>query len=126
MAAYVIWMDSKEGKVFDLTPEGTKARHIHTHGHKNKPQPYGDHNGEHHRANEGLYKDIAESVKDAKEIILMGPADAKLHFKAYLEKHYAHSLAKKIVAVETVDHPTDNQILANARKFFKTYDLFQG
>ncbi|MBI3556281.1 MAG: translational machinery protein [Deltaproteobacteria bacterium] len=118
-------MDSKEGKVFDLLPEGTKVRHLHTHGHKYKPQPGGDHNEAHQHGLDGFFKQLADSIKDAKEVIVLGPSEAKVHFKSYLEKHFAHTLAKKIVAVETVDHPSDNQILAQARKFFKAYDAFQ-
>ena len=119
MASYVIWMDSKEGKIFDLLPEGPKVRHLHTHGHKNRMPPYGDNNSEHHHHLDAFFKEIADSIKDAKEVIVLGPSEAKLHFKSYLEKHFAHTLATKLVAVETVDHPTDNQILAHARKFFK-------
>jgi len=49
---------------------------------------------------------------------------AKDHFKTHLETHHTAGLAKRIIGMEVVDHPTDNQILAASRKFFKTYDLF--
>ena len=125
MASYVIWMDSKEGKIFDLEPEGTKVRHLHTHGHKHRPQPGGDGNKDHNHGLDPFFKEIANSIKDAKEVIVLGPSEAKLHFKNYLEKHFAHTLAKSVVAVEAADHPTDNQILAHARKFFKAFDAFR-
>lgn len=125
MASYVIWMDSKEGKIFDLVPEGTKVRHLHTHGHKHPSQPGGDNNKDHHHGLDVFFSEIAASIRGAKEIIVLGPSEAKLHFKSYLEKHFGNTLAKKLIAVETVDHPTDNQILAHGRKFFKEYDAFQ-
>jgi hypothetical protein len=31
-------------------------------------------------------------------------------------------IAKRIIGIETVDHPTDGQILAYAKKFFKKFD----
>ncbi len=125
MTSYVIWMDSKEGKVFGLVPEGSKVKHLHTHGHQTHPQHGGDNNREHNHGLDPFFKEMAESIKDAKEVIVLGPSDAKLHFKTYLDKHFAHTIAKAVVAVEASDHPTDNQILAHARKFFKTFDAFQ-
>jgi hypothetical protein len=57
----------------------------------------------------------------------MGPGLAKNHFKDHLASHQANTLAKKIIGMETIEgfeHKTENQMLASARKFFKTYDLF--
>jgi hypothetical protein len=39
----------------------------------------------------------------------------------YIEQHNPQ-LKKIIAGVETVDHPTDGQIVAMARKFFKVTD----
>lgn len=117
MSSFVVWMDSKEGKIFELSPEGKSVKHVRTHGAK--------HHHESHQQNlDGFYKELAESIKNAKEVVVIGPSDAKLHFKAYLGKHFTNTIAKKVVAFETVDHPTDNQILEHARKFFKAYDAF--
>jgi stalled ribosome rescue protein Dom34 len=123
MGSYVIWLDSKESRIFELVPDGPKIKYIHAHGIRHKLPAYGDHNSEHHHGHDKFFKEIADSINDAKELIVLGPSEAKVHFKAYLEKHFANTLAKKLVAVETVDHPTDNQILAHARRFFKAYDL---
>ena len=39
----------------------------------------------------------------------------------YLMKHHA-LVADKVLSVETVDHPTDNQLVAFAKKYFKKAD----
>jgi hypothetical protein len=55
------------------------------------------------------------------EILLVGPATAKLELLRYIEKH-DHALGAKIVGIETVDHPTDGQLVAYAKKYFKRVD----
>ncbi len=67
------------------------------------------------------YHRVAEALKGATEILIVGPAQAKLQ----LIKHFhAHDpdLMKKVVGVETVDHPTDGQLVAYARKYFLAKD----
>jgi hypothetical protein len=43
------------------------------------------------------------------------------HFVKYVHQH-AHALEPKIVGVETVDHPTDGQIVAYAKTYFLAAD----
>jgi hypothetical protein len=42
-----------------------------------------------------------------------------------VEKHRA-AVSKQIVAYEVVDHPTENQLVAMARKYFLRYDRMHG
>ncbi|MEK6578144.1 MAG: translational machinery protein [Bdellovibrionota bacterium] len=127
MAAYVVWIDSREAKVFKLSPEGTQIHHLHTHGKKHHSEPHGKQHATHHHPEwEILFKDVTQSIADAKEVLIMGPGEAKTHLKTHIETHHKHDLAKTIVGMQTVDHPTENQILAESRKFFKSFDTFQG
>lgn len=122
MANYVIWLDSEKAQIFNLTTKGPVKSHLekksinhHTHDkHHNHTDPATDH----------FFHDLSNTIKDAEEILLIGPGLAKTHFKTYLENHHLAALAKKIIGTENSDHPTDNQILATARKFFQKYDLF--
>lgn len=123
MAAYVVWLDSREAKVFGLLPSGVEPHHVKAHGKKHHDQPHGKHQEAHHPEAEGVFKELSAILKDASQVLLLGPGESKTHFKTYLERHSAGTLAKKIVGVETVDHPSDNQILEHARAFFKKYDL---
>lgn len=51
----------------------------------------------------------------------MGPSTAKLAFLKFVHKS-DHTLEPKIVGVETVDHPTDRQLVAYANTYFKRVD----
>lgn len=121
MSDYIVWLDSVKAHVFELNSESS-ASHIKRvdfeHSSKNKKTNH-DHHG-----NEVLFKEIAEKMSDGNKLLLMGPGLSKNQFHTYLADHHSHSLAKKVVGVETCDHPTDNQVLAIARKFFVHYDLF--
>lgn len=124
MAIYVIWMDSEKAQIFNLKTTGIvkthleKDKHLGNHHTQNKKDHHGDPASEHY------FRDLAGRMKDAEEILILGPGLAKNHFKSHLETHHEQNLAKKIVGVENSDHPTDNQILAAARKFFETYNLY--
>lgn len=124
MSAYVIWIDSVEAKLFNLSQKGQSPKHIHAHGHKHHKDPHGKHSEKHHPESESVFKDLCPLIHDASEVLLIGPGEAKTAFKSYLDKHFSTTLAKKVVGVETVDHPTEPQIKEIARKFFKTFDLF--
>lgn len=67
------------------------------------------------------YHDIVEALKGSQEILVVGPAQAKLQLIKYMHAH-EHSTAEKVVGVETVDHPSDGQLVAYARKYFVAKD----
>jgi stalled ribosome rescue protein Dom34 len=122
MADYVVWLDSEKAQIYSLTTSGVKKSHFeksgmdhHTH---NKRDHSSDSNLEH------FFRDLAIQLKDVEHLLILGPGLAKNHFKTHLETHHTAGLAKKIVGIENSDHPTDNQILAKARKFYTTYNLF--
>lgn len=122
MAHHVLWIDSVSALIFHLTPGGIEKTHLErknvTHHTFNKKDHHGDTN------TENFYRDLSSQLSNAEEILIIGPGLAKNHFKTYLETHHKNDLARRIVGVKNSDHPTDNQILAAAREFFRTYNLF--
>ena len=64
---------------------------------------------------------MAESFADAGAVLIAGPGAAKNELVSHIGKHDP-KLKKLIVAVETVDHPSDGQLVAHARKYFKAED----
>ena len=122
MKKYVIWLDSEIAKIFALNVSGIEKSSLkkggmdhHLHNKKDNP---GDSHLDH------FFRDLAAKIHLADELLILGPGRAKSDFRNYLEVHEHTKLFKKIVGFENSDHPTDNQIFATARQFFKTYDLF--
>lgn len=116
MSAYVVWMDSGHAKIFHLKGGAVAAskavRHEHDHHTANK-------NDSKHKDSPRFFQDVAEHLRTPDDrVLLVGPGVSKNHFVTYLENHHQKDLARRIVGTESMDHPTDAQIVAFARKYF--------
>jgi hypothetical protein len=58
---------------------------------------------------------------DAGTVLVMGPANTKSKLVKHTSQHDP-GLMKIIVGVKTVDHPSDAQLVAHARHYFKAED----
>ena len=76
-------------------------------------------------ANEQFLHAVAQALETAGEILVVGPGTAKLELLKHVQRHH-RALADKIVGVETVDHPTDKQLVSLARKYFQAEDRMRG
>jgi stalled ribosome rescue protein Dom34 len=117
-----VWIDPKEAKIFHIVTEGfdvtqVKAPHHHL---TRKAEEQGTHAG-----SERYFHEVATALKDAEEILLVGPSSAKLDFFRYVHKH-DHALEPKILGIETLDHPTDGQLVAYVRHYFYGKDQMLG
>lgn len=122
----VVWLDHAEAHVMHFTSEDVEKftahasdRHPHLH-HKRGSVGGGHQTGEPH-----YYDKIAKLLEGAGEILVVGPGNAKLELVRHFDKHQ-HLLGAKIVGVETVDHPSDGQLVAHARKYFLAKDRMIG
>lgn len=114
----VVWIDHREAHVIEFNPTDAetsvihpKSRHEHLH-HKHGAVGSGNLAQDH-----VYYKAVADAITDAGEILVVGPANAKLEFFKYLQVH-ASPIAARVVSVESVDHPTDGELLKYARRHF--------
>jgi stalled ribosome rescue protein Dom34 len=119
----VVWIDHKEAHVIQFNPDDAEASVIHpkskhkTHlHHKDGVIGPGKSPPDHK-----YYQEVADAIKDAGEILIVGPSTAKLEFFKHLQTH-ASAIAARVVSVETVDHPTDGQLLKFARRHFEADD----
>jgi stalled ribosome rescue protein Dom34 len=114
-----VWIDHKEARICRVFPEKADeevivaAHHIH-HKHPRGPEGVKAHPEDDKR----FFHEVAQSLEGSNEILLVGPSTAKLEFLRYVQAHH-HALAPKIIGVETSDHPTDGQLLAHAKAYFK-------
>jgi stalled ribosome rescue protein Dom34 len=116
----VIWIDHKEAHIlyYDSSlNQLIKSQSNHPHVH--------------HKANEigsgkaledrKYFHSVICAVAIVNEILVMGPGSAKIEFLKFVALHEP-ILSKKIIGVETCDHPTDPQIIAFAKKYFHRID----
>jgi len=118
-----IWIDHSQAKIFSFTSADVEKlvikdqspdHHVH---HKAGAIGPG-----HAKDNEHFFHAIAQAVATSGEILIVGPGQAKTALFKHLH-HHDPAVAAKVAAVETVDHPSDGQIVAYARKYFHRHDL---
>jgi hypothetical protein len=121
----IVWIDHHEARVFHfgltdveqlvLHPDDP-TRHIH---HKANSIGIG------HAAEDHAYlQAVTDSVADAGAVLIVGPTNAKTELVKHIH-HHSPKLMSAIVGVETVDHPSDAQLIAYARKYFKATEQMQ-
>jgi stalled ribosome rescue protein Dom34 len=121
-----VWMDHREARIYRVVA-GTfskaiidaPSRHVHRHpkGQETDKNRDKEHPDDAHR----FFHDVARALDDAEEVLIVGPSTAKLHFVRYVHRHDP-GLESKVVGLETVDHPSDGQLVAYAKHYFKAAD----
>jgi stalled ribosome rescue protein Dom34 len=118
----VIWIDHRQARVFHFNLLEQDQEKFHPHNASVHVHHKASTVGSGHETMEPAFmKEVIAAVSAAGEILVIGPGTAKGEFMSYIEKHDPKFKAK-VLGVETVDHPTDGQIVAYARKFFKPLD----
>ena len=115
-----VWMDGEEARVFHVGAKGfdestvhSPTHHVHRHPKDQLTRTH-NHPDDEHR----FFRALADALKGADQILLLGPSTTKLLFLRYLEKSDP-GLGARVVGLETADHPTDRQIAAHVRDYFK-------
>ena len=127
-----IWLDSKEAFLVDIIGETVEVRHLvsevddgRTHGGSRSNVPYGpmdvhsDTKILERRKQQFHYyfEEIKKAVADSAEIFLFGPSEAKIGLEKAMRED--HSFLPGLLAVQTSDSLTRNQLVAHVRAFFK-------
>jgi hypothetical protein len=121
----IVWMDSKQAHVFQFNAADVEKQRVKAHlpyhqiHHKAGVIGAGHVHLDHH-----YFDEIARSLDGVQEWLLTGPGAGKDELRSYLRGKLPE-LDKKLLGVESADHPTDGQLLDHARRFFKTADRLQ-
>jgi stalled ribosome rescue protein Dom34 len=109
----VVWLDHCEAHVVMFDREHVEAQHI-------KSRSYHKHLG---RVGEDsvFFADIAKALMGTREVLLTGPGMARNQFRDWCND-YQRKLAAGIVDSVASDHPSDGQLAALARRYFKKFD----
>ena len=118
----VIWIDHKEARIFHVHPDAIDETTVlapqhHLHRHAKGQGEAREHPDDAHR----FFGEAARALDSSDAILIVGPSSAKLEFFRYLHEH-DRRLEAKVVGVESADHPTDGEIVARAKSYFKATD----
>lgn len=114
-----VWIDHQKAHVFRVEPESFTEAIVHAPEHTPRHPQHEASPHNHPDDEKRFFHEVALAVGNVDKVLIMGPAQAKLHFRDYVTEH-ASTLKLTVAGVETVDYPTDKQVAAFVRKFFDT------
>ena len=121
----VVWIDHHEARVFHFSPTDVERLILHPdHPTKHIHHKANSIGSGHASADRDYLHATAESIADAGAVLITEPANAKTELVEYIHLRDP-KLTKVIAGVETVDHPSDAQLVAYARKYFHATDRTQ-
>ena len=121
----VVWLDHREAKIFYFDRDHAQELKLASSNPVDQMHKHaGTREGRRIEMDVALMNDIVRALEPAAEWLITGPGSAKDELAKHVARHH-HVLASRIVGVESADHPTDGQILALARKFFRAADRMQ-
>jgi stalled ribosome rescue protein Dom34 len=121
-----VWLDHHQAQIFRIAEDSFEESTIRADAHHVRRHPENHSSATHDAENtKRFFGQIARTLHSASEVLVVGPSTAKLHFLKYVHAHEP-MLEPRIVGVETVDHPTDPQLAAFARKYFRAVDRMLG
>jgi stalled ribosome rescue protein Dom34 len=122
----IVWIDHSQARVIRFDRETSSTGVIHPEGgtphlhHKANSIDAG-----HLPENQAYLHAVGQAIAGVDSVLVAGPANAKLELMKHISRHDPQ-LLEKVSGVQTVDHPTDNQLLELARRHFKLGDSLAG
>jgi hypothetical protein len=127
-----LWIDHRKAVVVTVTGKGEEVKEIFSHVEKQLGRiegarsttpfeaqlvPADDlHERSHTRHLEKYYDEVISRLRDAKEIFIFGPGEAKSELVRRIERD---KLSERVTRIETTDKMTVPQIAAEVRKYMK-------
>jgi hypothetical protein len=118
----IVWMDSKEARIFRFNAADVESEHIKAHNpFRQVHHKAGVIGSGHMSLDASFFKHIEEALQGTSEWLLVGPSAAKEELLKHVDRHLP-SLRASLVGTDTMDHPTDGELLDHARRAFKAID----
>ena len=111
----VVWTDHQSAQVLQFDAEHVLANKIKAHTHYTKQH------GSAVRSEHEFFGEVCDGLDGVAEVLVCGSHMATADFRHYVDKHRVQTAAR-IVGYEVVDHPSDNQLVALARRYFLKHD----
>jgi len=114
----LVWIDHRQADIVFFDRHAAERKLIRHHDAPRSIHHRAGTTGSGHVVEDTLYlNEVAAELRDVDEVLIVGPSHSKWELKAYIERR-AHEIAERIVGVETVNYPTEGQLLAYAQHYF--------
>ncbi len=115
----VVRIDHQTAEILQFDAEHVQAQKVKAHTHHTAQH------GSAVRTGHEFFGQVCDALAGIPEVLVAGSHTALADFRHYVQKHRP-ALVPHIVAYETVDQPTGNQLVALARRFFLKHDRMSG
>ena len=115
----VVLIDHQTAQILQFDAEHIQAQKVRSHTHHTRQH------GSAVRSEHEFFGDVCDALSGIAEVLVAGSHTAQIDFRHYVEKHRP-TTAKQVVGYEAVDQPTENQLVAMARKYFLKHDRMAG
>ncbi len=107
----VLWIDHHQANLLMIGPEPTPSRHLTAHRHATAQH------GSAVRTEHEFFAEVCAALAGIEAVLVTGSKTALADFRHYVEKHRPQTRGS-IAGYEAIDHQTDRQLAALARRFF--------
>ena len=114
-----VLIDHHHALVVQFDAQQSQSTHVHDHVHDTRQHRSAV------RTEHEFFADVCDALTHVSEILIAGSHLAQSDFRHFVEKHRPQ-VARQITGWETVDHRTEGELLALARKFFLAHDRLVG
>ena len=115
----VVQIDHQQAQVLQFDAEHVQAQKVKASTRHTKQH------GSAVRTEHEFFAEVCNALEGIAEVLVAGSHTAQADFKHYADKHRPET-ARRIVGYETVDHPSEAQLVALARQYFLKYDRMAG
>jgi stalled ribosome rescue protein Dom34 len=118
----IVWIDHLEARIFLFDALDIDRLVVHTQAAGRHLQHKANTAGSGHLGvDQEFFGRVVGALTHTGALLITGPGNARSELKNYIDQHNP-DLAKRIAAVEPLDHPGDGVLIALARRFFKADD----
>lgn len=111
----VVWLDHHTAQILQFDAEQVQVQKVQAHTHDT-----GQH-GSRVRSEHEFFGEVCDELAGIQAVLVTGSQTPQSDFRRYLDKHRP-AVARQVVGWETVDHPSEAQLVALARKYFLKRD----
>ena len=115
----VVWIDHQSARILQFDAEHVESHTVRIHQRATAQHGSGV------RSEHEFFGEVCDALDGIAEVLIAGSHTTLADFRHYAEKHRPLA-AKRFVGYEVQDHPSDNQLVAFARKFFRAHDRMAG
>ncbi len=115
----VVLIDHQRARIQRFDSESVTTRTLRVHSTHTRQH------GSSVRTLHAFFGEVCTAVEGTAEVLVTGSHNAQTHFRRYVHRHRPE-LGVHLVGWETVDDPSEGQLLSFARKYFAAHERTSG